>query len=73
MSQPNVEAPQHRSVWRRILNIILSNTGPVFGVFLAYELGHAQGFREGVAQMWKAEMAILHSLRKDDDAVTSDL
>jgi hypothetical protein len=76
MSQQNGPAPQRRSIWSRIASgISWDVAAALFGACLAYELGHAQGFKEGVAQMWGAEMAILHALtdKNDNDAVTSDL
>lgn len=37
---------------------------------LAFEWGHAIGYKSGVRDMWKAEMAILHSLANEDDSAT---
>lgn len=75
MSKQNESSPR-KSLWRSIASRVSWDLwGALIASFLAYELGRAHGFKDGVRGMWQAEMAILHALadKSGDDAGVSGL
>jgi hypothetical protein len=74
MSQTSESSPR-RGVLQSVRNLIRrigwDTIVAVSAAYIAFSFGHAQGFKEGVHEAWRAEMTVLRELAKDDAATSN--